>query len=122
MIDFEELVENIKDFFSDSTKRILFICSILLFMTLCALFILILNMKKPEKKADASVRRMELKNELLIPSGPEVPDEYVTSRQTPEKWSDSDCDEWFTVPGQSEIKKLREVNSKMADDILGAAP
>ncbi len=122
MIDIDTLVLNLKEFFSDTTKRIVFICSLLLFMTLCALFVLILGLKKPEKKASSAVRTMELEKTLMIPSGPEVPDEYITSRKTPEAWSDSDCEPWFTVPGNSEIKKLREVNSKMADDILGAAP
>lgn len=124
MIDFEEVFSEIKDFFSDRTKRIVVICSLLIFMTLCAVIILISegNNSTSKKTAQKIQRTLDLEKELLIPTGPEVPDEYVTSRKTKEAWSDEDCEKWFTVPGKTEIKNLRTSNSKMADDILGAAP
>ena len=122
-MDFNEIFDNIKFFFADTKKKILFICGILVLMTLCALVVLTCSTNKKESKREVSEqRKINPEETLLIPSGPAVPDEYVTSRKTEESWSVEDVEKWFTVPDEGEVNKLGESNDSIVNEILGAAP
>ncbi len=122
-MDFSEIFENLKNFFAGTKKRTLVICGILVFMTLSALIVLALGSGKSGSKPSFKVQRpLNAEKELLIPKGPDVPDEYITSRKTESKWSEAEAEKWFTVPDEKEVLKLSEANSKMIDEIIGAAP
>ena len=122
-MDFNEILENIKFFFADTKKKILFVCAILVFMTLSAVIVLTCSTKKTEKVREVSEqRKINPDQSLLVPSGPVVPDEYGTSRETKDSWSREDVEKWFTVPDENETKKLGETNDMIINEIIGAAP
>lgn len=124
-MDFQEVKENIKDFFSDSTKKTICICFLLVIMTFCALVILFIQFAKLDsKKSENSDEQIKLvlDQELLVPNGPEIPNDYETNRKTPDKWSKDDVQKWFTLPDEQELKKLGESNDNIIEKITGAAP
>ena len=127
MIDVQEMVENIKDFFAEKKGKTLALCLVLVFMTLCALIILAFQMqsssdKKAKKKYNGEQRTLTLDTPLFVPEGPAVPNEYITSHKSGEKWSENQIDEWFTFPDETELNRLDSFNNKIVSDIIEAAP
>lgn len=122
-MDLNEFFYGIRDFFSDTTKKIIFICALLVFMVICALLVFVAGGKHKEaKRMPSEQRKINADSPLLVPSGPEVPDEYITSRITEKNWSESEVNEWFSVPDGEKLEKLGESNDRMIDEIIGAAP
>lgn len=122
-MSFEEILDNVKNTFSFSKKRLLFISCLLILMTLSAIVILVEGRKtKPSERKISEQRKINAEKTLLIPQGPEVPEGYEIGRKTKDKWQESEIQEWFTVPDEAEIEKLSDSNDKIVDEILGAAP
>lgn len=122
-MDLTEFFYGIRDFFSDTTKKIIFICALLVFMVICALLVFVAGGKHKEaKRMPLEQRKINADSPLLVPAGPEVPDEYITSRITEKNWSESEVNEWFSVPDGEKVERLGESNDRMIDEIIGAAP
>lgn len=122
-MDLTEFFYGIRDFFSDTTKKIIFICALLVFMVICALLVFVAGGKHKEaKRIPLEQRKINADSPLLVPAGPEVPDEYITSRITEKNWSESEVNEWFSVPDGEKVERLGESNDRMIDEIIGAAP
>ncbi len=131
-MDFSELKENINEKFSDLSERLINFCQenkklaiaagafILLLFT--GLIVLTASIEKKKKKQPEKPYVLELSETLQIPESPELPKDYNISRRTKEKWDESETDEWFTVPSDTEIDSLANSNDNMINEIVGAAP
>lgn len=126
-MDFSTLVEKFRYLIEENKKQTIFVCSILIFMTLCGFFVLLLSTSQQEKKEKKETKVINQKNlvidqELLIPNELTINNKYTHVRQKKEKWSEEEANEWFTVPDETEIEKLSQSNDKIVKDIIGAAP
>lgn len=123
-MDFSTLVEKFRYLIEENKKQTIFVCSILIFMTLCGFFVLLLSTSKQEKKETKVINQKNLviDQELLIPNELTINNKYTHVRQKKEKWSEEEANEWFTVPDETEIEKLSQSNDKIVKDIIGAAP
>lgn len=125
MIDFQSVREHIQELLFGSKKKIVALCVILIFMTLCAVILLSVQVSAPEKKGGAlsdSDRKLVIDQSLVVPESPASPDGYSTARKTPERWSGKDVEGWFTVPDRTEIEALGRANDRRIEEIIGAAP
>ena len=125
MIDFQSVREHIQELLFGSKKKIVALCVILIFMTLCAVILLSVQVSAPEKKGGAlsdSDRKLVIDQPLVVPERPASQDGYSTARKTPERWSGKDVEGWFTVPDRTEIEALGRANDRRIEEIIGAAP
>ena len=122
MQDFNEILENIKFFLQENKKKTIFICSLLIFMTFCAVIVLSISGKKKKLPPIEPQKELVIDQKLLIPDGPVVPDGYITERKTQKNWSEDDIEKWFTTPTEQEIQKLSDTNDRTVSEIIGAAP
>lgn len=123
-MDFSTLVEKFRYLIEENKKQTIFVCSVLIFMTLCGFFVLLLSTSQQEKKETKVINQKNLviDQELLIPNELTINNKYTHVRQKKEKWSEEEANEWFTVPDETEIEKLSQANDKIVKDIIGAAP
>ena len=94
-------------------------------MTLCAVILLSVQVSAPEKKGGAlsdSDRKLVIDQPHVVPESPASPHGYSTARKTPERWSGKDVEKWFTVPDRTEIEALGRANDRRIEEIIGAAP
>ena len=114
------LFDLIKDYCSENKRNAIlfgtFGASILL------LIILICCIPKNKKTKVEQEKPVVLTETLLIPDGPEIHRDYNISRQTQDKWTDEQADEWFEKPTQKDIDSLEKANDNIIRDITGAAP
>ena len=90
------------------------------FIPLAGLIIFIVKKDKEPKKVPG--QELVLTEKLVVPNGPELPRDYNTSRQTKDKWTDQESQQWFTIPGDKEIEALSKSNDNLINEIIGAAP
>lgn len=123
-MDFSTLVEKFRYLIEENKKQTIFVCSILIFMTLCGFFVLLLSTSQQEKKETKVInqKKLVIDQELLIPNELTINNKYTHVRQKKEKWSEEEANEWFTIPDETEIEKLSQSNDKIVKDIIGAAP
>lgn len=123
-MDFSTLVEKFRYLIEENRKQTILVCSVLIFMTLCGFFILLLSTSQQEKKETKVINQKNLviNQELLLPNELTINNKYTHVRQKKEKWSEEEANEWFTVPDETEIEKLSQANDKIVKDIIGAAP
>lgn len=123
-MDFSTLVEKFRYLIEENRKQTILVCSVLIFMTLCGFFILLLSTSQQEKKGTKVINQKNLviDQELLLPNELTINNKYTHVRQKKEKWSEEEANEWFTVPDETEIEKLSKANDKIVKDIIGAAP
>lgn len=123
-MDFSTIVEKFRYLIEENRKQTIFVCSVLIFMTLCGFFILLLSTSQQEKKETKVINQKNLviDQELLLPNELTINNKYTHVRQKKEKWSEEEANEWFTVPDETEIEKLSQANDKIVKDIIGAAP
>ena len=121
-MDFSQAVQNIKDIFSERQKA-LFISGILLLFFCAALIAIVLI---PQNKTPPVVQfksdPLEADQELLLPQGVSIPQEYAASRETKEKWTEGQALEWFSAPDSEAVKKLSAANDYIVQSITEAAP
>ena len=119
----KETFENIKFLIDEHKKQTVIICAILIFMTVCAVFMLIFsNISFSKKDSFQMSEKLYLSEKLLLPKNFLETQSYIQSRKTPEKWSKEEAEKYFTLPSQSEVQKLSDSNKKIINEILGATP
>ena len=119
----KETFENIKFLIDEHKKQTVIICAILIFMTVCAVFMLIFsNISFSKKDSFQMSEKLYLSENLLLPKNSLETQSYTQSRKTPEKWSKEEAEKYFTLPSQSEVQKLSDSNKKIINEILGATP
>ena len=115
------LYQLIADYCHDNKRNAILFAS----LGACILLLLILLICIPKgKKKDkaAAPREIVLTQDLLIPNGPEFDKDYNISRQTKDKWTDEQTEEWFVIPTEKDIQSLEKANDNIVSDITGAAP
>lgn len=120
-MDFQELLDNLRDFLEENRKMAVIVCSGLCLLMMLMLIAVIQNSSK-KKLSVHEEKKLVLDQPLLIPDGPTVPKGYITSRKTEKNWSNNQIEEWFTLPDAGEVEKLGQANDRIINEIIGAAP
>lgn len=119
---FIDLKDKLLDFYEENKKLSLIILSFIIVILICLILLIALIGKKDKKPDEVPGQELLLTESLVIPNGPELPRDYNTSRETKEKWSEEEAQEWFTIPGDKEIEALSKSNENLINEIIGAAP
>jgi len=131
-MDFNELWENTKstavsiwekvvDFFEEN-KRNAIIVAALVVVILVSLIVLICISAKPKVKNGNLKPELVLSEEMMVPEGPELNNDYNVSREPKDSWSEEEADQWFSIPTNKDIDSLGKANDGLITEILGAAP
>lgn len=116
------LFEIIRDYCRDNKRNAILFASLGASILLLLILILCLLPKGKNKNKDIAPKEIVLTEPLLVPDGPEIHRDYNISRQTRDKWTDEQAEEWFTVPGEKDIESLEKANDNIINDITGATP
>ncbi len=116
----KSLYKKVSDFCKENTKITLVIAVLILAILVC-IIILSANSKKSKAKLEEK-QEIVLTEDLVIPDGPNLPEDYNIARKNKEKWDENEAKQWFSVPSQNEIDDLEKSNDKMIDEIIGVAP
>lgn len=122
MIDFSEIREKIQDFFSQRQKALLISSILTLFFCAALIAIVLIPQKKEVPSASFRSEPFEADQELLLPQGVSIPQDYAVSRETKEKWSEEEIKDWLSSPDQEALEKLSKANDQMIKSITEAAP
>jgi len=122
VIDFSEIGGNIREFFSQRQKALLLSCVLIIFFCAALIAIILIPQKKEVPSAAFRSEPLEADQELLLPQGVSIPQEYAVSRQTNEKWTEGQIHEWLSVPDEEAVKKLSASNDSLIKSITEAAP
>ena len=141
MIDFSEVVENVKDFYREKTLPAILISIVVVLFFLALIIFIVQGFNGHNKQPSVTDTPLVPDNELILPDGPSIPDGYALTREPKEKWgrecSDTSnieqvtmyetgitwsLDKNFIVPDEQELKNLEYSNDKLIEDILGATP
>lgn len=115
------LFKRLVNFIKEDLRRSLII---LLIALIVLLIILVISsvVKGSSKRLDETISPITFSQELLIPEGPQVKQDYSVSRQPEEQWPEAETENWFTVPSSKEVEDLGRANDKLILDVIGAAP
>lgn len=115
------LSKKIIDFVKEDMRRAL----IILLSCLIALLVILVIVSvtaSSHKNTKVEIAPIVLSQELIIPEGPQVKQDYTVSRQPEENWDVEETDNWFTVPSSKEVDDLSKANDNLILDVIGAAP
>ncbi|MBR4179645.1 MAG: hypothetical protein IKR45_02965 [Treponema sp.] len=115
------LYQLIADYCHDNKRNAILFASLGACILLLLILLICLPKGKKKDKAEAP-REIVLTQDLLIPNGPEFDKDYNISRQTKDKWTDEQTEEWFVIPTEKDIQSLEKANDNIVSDITGAAP
>lgn len=121
-MDFQELLDALKDFLEENRKLALIMCGGITLMLILLLLAICLQNSSKKKNNIPEAKKLVLEQPLLVPDGPTVPKGYIYSRTTEKNWSDEQIEEWFTLPDEEEVEKLGHANDRIINEIIGAAP
>ena len=114
------LYTKVYEYCQENTRNAIIYASLGCFVLI--LLILILCLSSPKKTKIENRKNIVLTEDLLIPDGPELFNDYNISRETQDKWSDEEAETWFEVPETKDITSLEKANDTIISDIIGAAP
>ncbi len=114
------LFELIRDYCQENRRNAILIAC--LGASVIFLIILLICIPKNKKEKAVEEKQIVLTQDLLIPDGPELHKDYNISRQTKDKWTDEQTEEWFEIPTEKDILSLEKANDNIVSDITGAAP
>lgn len=120
----DSLSEKLSELMETNKKLVFLIAGLTVAILICLLLLLVAlsgSDKKKDTKAIPQAVVLEVE-EPVIPDGPKLPKDYNISRPAKDKWTDEEAEEWFTIPGESEVDSLSFSNDKIVKDILEAAP
>lgn len=116
----KSLYKKVSDFCKENTKITLIVAVLILAILVC-IIILSANSKKSKAKPEEK-QEIVLTEDLVIPDGPNLPEDYNIARKNKEKWDENEAKQWFSIPSQNGIDDLEKSNDKMIDEIIGVAP
>ena len=120
MLDFDDIVFQIKDFFSERQKPLVISGILGILFVMAALIVAFQGFGASEKKGMSEPEPLVMDQDLMLPDGISVPSTYAVSRQKKEKWTQEECEEWFTLPEKSALENLEQANKRLTDEITGA--
>ena len=115
------LFELIRDYCQENRRNAILFASLGACILLLLILLICLPKGKKKNKTEAQ-REIVLTQDLLVPNGPEFDKDYNISRQTKDKWTDEQTEEWFVIPTEKDIQSLEKANDNIVSDITGAAP
>ena len=132
-MDFKGFFENLKekivslyelvcDYCRDNKRNAILFASLGASILILIILLLCLIPKGKKKDKEQPQKEIVLTQTLLVPDGPEIQRDYNISRQTKDKWSEEQAEEWFTIPSQKDIDSLEKANDNIINEITGAAP
>lgn len=116
------LIEKAADYFRENKLQAFIISGLIALIFLLLIFLGIAVSFNKKKNTVAQEKTLVLTESPLIPTGPEVQEDYSVSRMSKDKWSEDEADEWFSIPTEKDIQSLGNSNDKIVSDIIGAAP
>ncbi|MBQ1711504.1 MAG: hypothetical protein II032_10345 [Treponema sp.] len=119
---FIDLKDKLLEFYEENKKLSIIILSSIIVILICLILLIALVSKKDKEPKKVPGQELVLTEKLVVPNGPELPRDYNTSRQTKDKWTDQEAQQWFTIPGDKEIEALSKSNDNLINEIIGAAP
>ncbi len=119
---FSDLKDKLLEFYEENKKLTILILSFVVVILICLILLIALVGKKDKETEKVPGQELILTESLVVPNGPELPRDYINSRESKEKWTDQEAQEWFTVPGDKEIEALSKSNDNLINEIIGAAP
>lgn len=81
-MDFQELLDNLRDFLEENRKMAVIVCSGLCLLMMLMLIAVCIQNSSKKKLSVHEEKKLVLDQPLLIPDGPTVPKGYITSRKT----------------------------------------
>ena len=125
-IQLENLRNKVDDLYENIKERVSLRTVLLAVSVVCLLILLIILFSLMGKDKDAVVEKAEefAKNDdyFYLPSPPEVPDEYVYSREPMEKWDEAEAGKWFVMPDEEMLNNISETNDKKVNSLLESMP
>ena len=122
MIDFSELGDKIMDFFSQRQKALLLSSILAIFFCAALIALIFIPQKREVPSSNFRSPPLEADQDLLLPQGVSIPQDYAVSRETKEKWTEEEVKEWLSVPDAGAIEKLSRANDALVKNITEAAP
>ena len=121
-IQLENLRNKIEDLYENIKERISLRTVLLAVSVLCILILLVILFSLMGKDKHTGVEKVSefAKDDdyFYLPSPPEVPDEYVYSREPLEKWDDGEAEKWFVMPDDEMLNNISETNDKKVNSLL----
>ncbi len=119
---FESAKEKIRTFVEENSKLTATVIALFVLLVVGGLFALAFQGGRGKKAKKLPVEDFTKREDFFPPQQASLTDDYYFSRVSGEKWSNEERDRWFTVPDESNLKKLGEANDAITDTILEAAP
>jgi hypothetical protein len=123
---FDDAMYEIREFLHKNTKITVTVVSILLALTIFALFAGAFSGKNSAKKKDDMIFPDAIPysavQDFFPPRNSSLTEEYYFSREQTSSWSQEEFDRWFSLPTKESVEKLGKSNEKITEEILGAAP
>ncbi len=124
------IIEDIKDkvshYITISPKLSITITSIILLLFLSTIVLGIAQCTQSASHVKrVSIPRddsFELVDDLFKPEDKPLAEDYYFSREPKDKWTESEFDQWFTIPDEQTLGDLKRANDSLIDKITGAAP
>lgn len=116
-----DFVTNIQSVLLEDKRKLIIVCGCLLLILLIALLILVGKVGRG-KKTPSIIETLTLQETPLMPSSSIESEDYIISRKKEDQWSESDVREWWTEPGDKEVRKIEQINDRVVQDLIEAAP
>ncbi len=121
-MDLSELCDNITDFFSQRQKALLVSSILAIFFCAALIALLFIPQKKEVPSSNFRSPPLEADQDLLLPQGVSIPQDYAVSRETKDNWTEAEVKEWLSVPDGGAVEKLSRANDALVKNITEAAP
>ena len=119
---FDSAKEKIQTFIEENSRLTATVIALFVLLVLGGLLALAFQRSRDKKPRTLPREDFTKREEFFPPQQAALTDDYYFSRVSGEKWSNEERDRWFTVPDESNLKKLGEANDAITDTILEAAP
>lgn len=122
----DDIKEKITDFIHKNPRITVTIVAIIVFLALSAIVVGIVQGVSTPKTYKSVVipvdESFKLNDELLPPQDKPLTEDYYFSRETKDRWTSQDFEQWFKEPDEDTIKDLKDANDNIIEKITGAAP
>lgn len=121
----DNFVDTIKNFIAENKRSTVIITAVIAFLCASSLFLFIgktLSLRQNKSGKPSPEAPLVITQPLFIPEGPVLPQGYVESRVPRQKWTETEIEQWFTVPDKKAVDELEKANDSFITDIVDSAP